>query len=201
MPHKRNPVIAEGVVAVGRALRWTVGMMHEALVLEHERDASVWRLEWKALPEICLMTGAILGQMKYILKDLEVRTDKMRANLDLLGGFLLSERVMFALADKVGKQSAHEMVYEAAMHGMTGNVTFEQALMADPRVKQALGRRRTQAAARSDHLHRPSAGDRRARTCRDARLWVDSVRWNSLYNYFPFSTYLPPSLRESLSAA
>jgi adenylosuccinate lyase len=139
MPHKRNPVIAEGVVAVGRALRWTVGMMHEALVLEHERDASVWRLEWKALPEICLMTGAILGQMKYILKDLEVRTDKMRANLDLLGGFLLSERVMFALADKVGKQSAHEMVYEAAMHGMTGNVTFEQALMADPRVKQALG--------------------------------------------------------------
>ena len=139
MPHKRNPVIAEGVVAVGRALRWTVGMMHEALVLEHERDASVWRLEWKALPEICMMTGAILAQMKYILQGLEVRTDKMRANLDMLGGFLLSERVMFALADKVGKQSAHEMVYEAAMHGMSGNITFEQVLMADGRVKQALG--------------------------------------------------------------
>jgi adenylosuccinate lyase len=46
---------------------------------------------------------------------------------------------MFALADKVGKQSAHEMVYEAAMHGMSGNITFEQALMADGRVKQALG--------------------------------------------------------------
>ena len=93
----------------------------------------VWRLEWKALPEICLMTGAILAQMKYILQDLEVRTDKMRANLDVLGGFLLSERVMFALADKVGKQSAHEMVYEAAMRGMSGNITFEQALMADGR--------------------------------------------------------------------
>jgi adenylosuccinate lyase len=139
MPHKRNPVIAEGVMAVGRALRWTVGMMHEVLVLEHERDASVWRLEWKALPEICLMTGAILAQMKYILKNLEVHTDRMRANLDALGGFLLSERVMFALADKVGKQSAHEMVYEAAMRGISGHTTFEQELMADARVKQALG--------------------------------------------------------------
>src|SRR6202011_3510532 len=43
MPHKRNPVICEGIVAVGRTLRYTVALMHEALVLEHERDATVWR--------------------------------------------------------------------------------------------------------------------------------------------------------------
>ena len=139
MPHKRNPVIAEGVVAVGRALRYTVAVMHESLVMEHERDAALWRLEWKALPEACLMTGAILAQMKYVLAGLEVHPGKMRSNLDVLGGFLLSERVMFALADKTGKQSAHEMVYEAAMHGIAQGITFEQALMADPRVKQAIG--------------------------------------------------------------
>lgn len=139
MPHKRNPVIAEGVVAVGRALRYTVAVMHESLVMEHERDATLWRLEWKALPEACLMTGAILAQMKYILAGLEVHPGKMRSNLDVLGGFLLSERVMFALADRIGKQSAHEMVYEAAMHGIAQGITFEQALMADPRVKQAIG--------------------------------------------------------------
>ena len=45
----------------------------------------------------------------------------MRGNLDALGGFLLSERVMFALADKLGKQSAHEAVYEAAMRGYAGS--------------------------------------------------------------------------------
>jgi adenylosuccinate lyase len=139
MPHKRNPVIAEGVVAVGRALRSTVTLMHEAMVLEHERDASVWRLEWKALPEACLMTGAILAQMKYILAGLEVHPERMRKNLDVLGGFLLSERVMFALADKVGKQSAHEMVYEAAMRGIAEGISFERALMDDAHVKQAIG--------------------------------------------------------------
>jgi adenylosuccinate lyase len=140
MPHKRNPVICEGVVAVGRALRGSVALMQEALMVEHERDAAAWRLEWKALPECCLMTGAMLAQMKTVLGGLEVHVDKMRRNLDTLGGFLMSERVMFALADKVGKQSAHEVVYEVAMRGIEQGITFEQALMGDADVKGALGR-------------------------------------------------------------
>jgi adenylosuccinate lyase len=139
MPHKRNPVICEGVLAVGRALRASVGLMQEALVVEHERDASTWRLEWKAMPECCLMTGAMLAQMKYVLGGLEVHTDRMRRNLDALGGFLMSERVMFALADKLGKQSAHELVYDVSMRGIEAGTTFEQALTADPQAQKALG--------------------------------------------------------------
>jgi len=139
MPHKRNPSTAEAIVAVGRTLRHTVALMHDALLQEHERDASAWRFEWKAVPEACLMTGAILAQIKDVLAGLEVHADRMRGNLDALGGFLLSERVMFALADKLGKQSAHEAVYEAAMRGYAQKLTFEQALMQHPRVKAALG--------------------------------------------------------------
>src|SRR5882724_8306732 len=140
MPHKRNPSTCEGIVAVGRTLRHTVALMHDALMQEHERDASAWRFEWKALPEACLMTGAILAQTKDVLAGLEVNPGKMRRNLDTLGGFLLSERVMFALADKLGKQTAHEAVYEASMHGFAHNLTFEQALMANPQVKAALAK-------------------------------------------------------------
>jgi adenylosuccinate lyase len=139
MPHKRNPSTCEGIVAVGRALRSTVALMHDALMQEHERDASGWRFEWKALPEACLMTGAILAQMKGVLAGLEVNTNKMRRNLDALGGFLLSERVMFALADKLGKQTAHEVVYEASMRGYERGMTFERALMEHPQAKGALG--------------------------------------------------------------
>jgi adenylosuccinate lyase len=139
MPHKRNPSTCEGIVAVGRALRMTVALMHDALMQEHERDASGWRFEWKAVPEACLMTGAILAQMKGVLAGLEVHTDKMRGNLDALGGFLLSERVMFALADKLGKQSAHEVVYEASMRGYEQGLTFEQALTEHSHAKDTLG--------------------------------------------------------------
>jgi adenylosuccinate lyase len=62
----------------------------------------------------------------------------MRRNLDTLGGFLMSERVMFALGDKVGKQSAHELVYEVSMRGIDQGTTFEQALTADAQVQKAL---------------------------------------------------------------
>ncbi|MBI3042085.1 MAG: adenylosuccinate lyase [Betaproteobacteria bacterium] len=138
MPHKRNPSSCEAAVGVSRALRYNAAFMLECMVIEHERDGSAWRGEWKALPESCLMAGGLLATMKYVLSGLVVDAERMRRNLDLLGGFLLSERVMFALSDKVGKQTAHELVYEASMHGIERGIRFEQALMQDPRVAAAL---------------------------------------------------------------
>jgi adenylosuccinate lyase len=78
------------------------------------------------------MMGMMLASMKYVLAGLTVNVKGMRENLDLLGGYLLSERVMFELAGKVGKQSAHELVQEAAMHGIAHGLTLEQALRAAP---------------------------------------------------------------------
>ena len=138
MPHKRNPSSCEAAVAVSRALRYNAAFMLECMVVEHERDGSAWRGEWKALPESCLMAGGLLAAMNYVLSGLHVDAGRMRKNLDALGGFLLSERVMFALSEKIGKQTAHDLVYEASMHGIEGGLSFEQALMRDPRVAAAL---------------------------------------------------------------
>ena len=138
MPHKRNPSSCEAAVGVSRALRYNATYMLECMIIEHERDGSAWRGEWKAIPESCLMAGGLLAMMKYVLSGLTVDVPRMRSNLDLLGGFLLSERVMFALSEKVGKQTAHDLVYEASMHGIEHGVSFEQALLQNPRVKEAL---------------------------------------------------------------
>ena len=121
------------------------------------------------------MTGAILAQMKDVLAGLEVHADRMR-NLDALGGFLLSERVMFALADKIGKQTAHEVVYEASMQGFEQGITFEHALMANPRANQRARKRRTAGAARSDHLCRACSRHRRPRSRPDPRIRLDQGR-------------------------
>jgi adenylosuccinate lyase len=138
MPHKRNPSSCEAVVGVSRAMRYNAALLMEGMLIEHERDGSSWRAEWKALPETCLMAGGVLATMKYVLSGLHVDAARMRRNLDMLGGFLLSERVMFALSDKVGKQTAHDLVYEASMHGLTAGISFERALMQDQRVAAAL---------------------------------------------------------------
>lgn len=138
MPHKRNPSSCEAVVGVSRALRYNAALMLECMIIEHERDGSSWRAEWKALPESCLMAGGVLAMMRYVLSGLTVDAKRMRENLGMLGGFLLSERVMFELSEKVGKQTAHELVYEASMHGIEHGVSFETALMRDTRVSAAL---------------------------------------------------------------
>jgi len=138
MPHKRNPSTCEAVVANSRAIRYNVAFMLECMVIEHERDGSAWRGEWKALPESCVMMGGMLAMMKYVLQGLDVAVEEMRKNLDRLGGFLLSERVMFVLSGKLGKQSAHDLVYEASMHGIETGITFERALMENKSVRDAL---------------------------------------------------------------
>jgi adenylosuccinate lyase len=76
--------------------------------------------------------------MKYVIGGLTVDDAQMRKNLDLLGGFLLSERVMFVLSDKLGKQTAHDLVYEASMHGIENKVSFEQSLMDNKQVREAM---------------------------------------------------------------
>jgi len=121
-----------------RAIKYNVALMLQSMVIEHERDGAAWRAEWRALPESCLMAGVMLASMKYVISGLVVNAPKMRANLDLLGGFLLSERVMFALSGKLGKQTAHEVVYEASMHGIENKITFEKSLMDNKQVRAAL---------------------------------------------------------------
>ncbi len=137
MPHKRNPSLCETMITVGRTLRYDVAIMQEALVQTHERESAVWKLEWKALPECCMGVGLLLSLGRHVLEHLVVKPERMRENLDLLGGLLLSERVMFFLAGKLGKQTAHEVVYEAAMRAHEQGGTLEAALLRDPRVKGA----------------------------------------------------------------
>ena len=146
MPHKRNPSTCEAVMGVSRAIKYNVALMMESMVIDHERDGAAWRAEWRALPESCLMAGGMLATMKYVLSGLVVNVDKMRSNLDLLGGFLLSERVMFVLSGKVGKQTAHELVYEISMHGLENGISFDKALMADKRVRDAMSEQELKAA-------------------------------------------------------
>ncbi|CDL89479.1 adenylosuccinate lyase family protein [Campylobacter coli] len=112
---------------------------HEILILSHnEIDGQVWKMEWKLLPEMFLMLSVVLANMKFALSDLEVKKDKMLKNLDTLKGFVLAERVMFALSDHYGKQHAHEIVYENAMLGIEKQKTFKEVLLADKRVSKVL---------------------------------------------------------------
>ena len=123
MPHKRNPELSEHLVTLARLVRADASVAVEGMVHEHERDGRAWKAEWVVLPEACLFTGAALAFGTTLLDGLVVHADRMRANLDASGGYLMSEPAMRALAGKIGKHTAHQVIYEATMLGRDQGVS------------------------------------------------------------------------------
>ena len=105
MPHKRNPERSEHLDTLARLARAQAGVMLEAMVQIHERDGRGWKAEWPVFPELCLLTSSALALAIDLVRGLEVRTERMRANVDGDQG-LLSERVLSAYAARVGKHRA-----------------------------------------------------------------------------------------------
>ena len=138
MPHKRNPAHAERVVAIGRLLRGLAVSALDTMVAAHERDMSAGRAEWFLVPEAACLASASLSWTLYIARGLRVDVGRMTENLDRLGGLLLSEPVMLHLGQVLGRNAAHDLVYEAAMAAFEGKGRFRDLLLADPRVARAL---------------------------------------------------------------
>lgn len=141
MPHKRNPMLCEAVLTLARLCREQAATAIDTLVYnEHERDWSSFQMEWAYLPELCTMAHGAMAIMTRVLDGLLVYPDRMRANLDLTGGLLLAERVMFALGEHIGRQAAHDVVYECAMGSVEQKRPFLDLLAEDARVSQHLAR-------------------------------------------------------------
>ena len=132
MPHKRNPAALEGLASLTAPLLKSVALIHESMKVEHERDAMSWRAEWIALPEINLYISAQLQTALTILRGLKVNSDRMLANLLMQNGLLLSEKVMFEIGKRLGKQTAHHLVYNCAMQAFEQNRDFKDVLLDDP---------------------------------------------------------------------
>lgn len=142
MPQKRNPHLCEAVLALSKMVRYQAALALEAMVQEHERDMASWMVEWEMVPQVCILTSGVLKHALIILRDLQVNEKNMRANLDILKGLILSEPVMFALAEKIGHHTAHRVIYEIAMKAFEEGQTFKDCLLADERVNKHLSRQR-----------------------------------------------------------
>lgn len=139
MPHKRNPATVELSIGLARLIRAQQVAITDGVYQEHERYSALLRIELAAVPEMMIYTGALLAKMRGVVERLQVFPKRMRANLDMLGGLLLSESVMLALGEAIGKQTAHEVVYEIAMDAFETETPFRDALLADARVSAHLG--------------------------------------------------------------
>lgn len=138
MPHKRNPVLCTLILAAAQRAPGLVGTMLTAMPHEHERALGGWHAEWPTLPELFRVAGAALAQTVTLMEGLQVFPERMRANIDLTHGLVMSERVSVALADALGKAQAHHLLEKAS----------RVCLAEDRHLREVLGN----LAAVTDHL-------------------------------------------------
>lgn len=138
MPHKRNPILSQQVLVAARAVRGLVPLMLEAIVQDHERGTGAWQSEWTLIPDACSYTLGALERMEELTAGLSVDAAQMEANIVLSRRFVYAEAVMMALATKLGRLRAHDLV-ETAVH-RTSDGSFEDALLSTPEIAEHLAR-------------------------------------------------------------
>jgi len=145
MPQKRNPISSEILVANAKAVRQHAGLMLDAMIQDFERATGPWHVEWMAVPESFILTAGSLAQAKFMLEGLVVDESRMRKNLNLTQGLIVAEAVMMGLAPHLGRQNAHDKVYEACREALGQGRSLFDILAADPAIRVALSEDRLRA--------------------------------------------------------
>ncbi|MGO4886140.1 adenylosuccinate lyase [Anaerobacillus sp. MEB173] len=135
MPQKRNPMACEAVMAISQLLRHKSSLGIESMFQEHERDMGPWQAEWAFIPEMFQLSSGLLYHMSWILEKLHVNPDAMLENLNKSKQLIMSEAVMMHTAKTIGRQEAHDLVYEIAMEAYEKDTTLSEILKANPRIK------------------------------------------------------------------
>ncbi|MDO9075369.1 MAG: adenylosuccinate lyase family protein [Rubrivivax sp.] len=140
MPQKRNPIASCYIHAAISVVRQHAAALMDAMVADHERSTGPWEIEWIVLPEaFCLMAGA-LKQSRAVLEGLEVDPLAMRRNIDMTQGLVMSEAVMMGLGKFIGREYAHDLVYDLCRASLARNTPLIELLVAHPEIHKHVDR-------------------------------------------------------------
>jgi 3-carboxy-cis,cis-muconate cycloisomerase len=139
MPHKRNPVGTAAALSAATVAPNLVATLFAAQTQEHERSPGGWHTEWMTFPMLALVTSGALSAVAEIAQGLEIDVERLRANVEMTGGQVMAEAVSFALAEKMGRAEAHQLVRELSQKAAKEKRAFKDVLLQDLRVKSHLG--------------------------------------------------------------
>jgi 3-carboxy-cis,cis-muconate cycloisomerase len=134
MPQKRNPVSCLYIHSTAALVRQNAAALMEAAVADHERSTGPWEIEWIAFPEIFLLSSGCLAHSRDLVAGLQVDEKRMRDNLDMTQGMIVSEAVMMGLAPKLGRQRAHDLVYDVCRKVASTGRPLLDLLTEDPEI-------------------------------------------------------------------
>lgn len=132
MPHKANPARAVLIASAARQVPALAGILYGSLVAEDERPPGAWHAEWQPLREALRTVGGAADAAAALAEGLRVHPRRMRENLGITGGLIVSERLVAALSDLVGRAAARTAVTSAAGRAARDGTELREALRQEP---------------------------------------------------------------------
>lgn len=142
MPQKRNPISSVYITAQTAIVKQFVAALLEAQIEDHERGTGPWEIEWIVLPEIFMLAAGALKQTRIILEGIEVNQKKMRENLAITNGLIMSEAVMMGLGKAMGRDTAHHLVSDIAKQAARTGRPLIDLLAADKEIAKVADRQK-----------------------------------------------------------
>jgi 3-carboxy-cis,cis-muconate cycloisomerase len=140
MPQKRNPISSLYIHAAVSVVRQHAAALMDAMIADHERSSGPWEIEWIVLPEAFCLTAGALNQARLIVEGLELDTARMRANIDITHGLVMSEAVMMGLGRYLGREYAHDLVYDLCRRSIAEQRPLIDLLAEHPEINRHVDR-------------------------------------------------------------
>lgn len=139
MPHKRNPVLTENITGLARLVRSYCIPAMENVALWHERDISHSSVERIIGPDATINLDFLLARLSGVIQNLLIYPDRMKSNLNELGGLMFSQRVLLALTQAgMSREDAYTVVQRNAMKSWSENISFLDLLKTDADVSSQI---------------------------------------------------------------
>jgi adenylosuccinate lyase len=140
MPHKRNPILTENLTGQARYIRGMCMPALENVALWHERDISHSSVERYIGPDATVALDFSLRRLSGLIKNLVVYPENMMKNLNQMRGLVFSQKILLDLTQSgVSREDAYRIVQRNAMKVWEEGKDFQEELLADKDVIDALG--------------------------------------------------------------
>ena len=133
MPQKKNPRGPGDLIEYSRVIPRLSEIVLDDMVNSFERDGQKSDDELRL---ISIESEKMIDRAKPLLKELKVNKIKMRENLDITNGLILSQRLTFYLADKIGKDTANDLMHDVAKYALENNISLEEAALANKTIQE-----------------------------------------------------------------
>jgi 3-carboxy-cis,cis-muconate cycloisomerase len=138
MPHKHNPVASAALIAIHARMPGLAATMLHAMSQEHERGLGLWQAEWDTVPQAFRLASASIAHAVDVVERLKVNPERMHANMEETLQLPLAEAVTTALAPKMGRAAAHDLLRKATDRAVAENCRLSDVLKQMPEVKAHL---------------------------------------------------------------